>query len=436
MKEAKQFLNKYLNNNDTIVIACSGGPDSMCLVDLALHINKNIKIVVAHVNHNVREESASELLFVKKYCEDNNIIFESMKIDDYTNSNFEQEARDKRYKFFENLIIKYKAKFLLTAHHGDDLIETILMRLVRGSSLKGYSGFESVKKCKNYTILRPLVTTTKKDIIEYNKKNNIKYVLDYTNDLDVHTRNRYRKYILPRLKDEDSNVHLKFLKFSNLLLEYDSYIEKECNKIYRRVCKNDILDINLFNKLDHIIQIRIINIILSKIYENNIIYINDKNVYNIYNMIKSDKPNININLPKNKVGIKNYDKFFIATQIDRKKYKYIFDGKIVFENGMTIEKVTDVDSNSNYVCKLNSEDIKLPIIIRNRTLGDTMEVMNMKGHKKLKDIFIDSKIPLEKRDIWPIVTDSNNNILWIPGIKKSKYNKQKNEKCDIILKYY
>ena len=108
----------------------------------------------------------------------------------------------------------------------------------------------------------------------------------------------------------------------------------------------------------------------------------------------------------------------------------------MFEDGMAIEKVTDIDNNSNYVCRLDSNDIKLPIIIRTRNNGDTMKIMNMNGSKKVKDIFIDSKIPLEKRNSWPIVVDSDNNVLWIPGIKKSKYNKQKGEKCDIILRYY
>lgn len=100
-----------------------------------------------------------------------------------------------------------------------------------------------------------------------------------------------------------------------------------------------------------------------------------------------------------------------------------------------IIKVDSTDSNSNYVCRLNSLDIKLPLIVRNRKNGDKIKVKGMNGTKKIKDIFIDRKINKEDRDILPIVTDSDNNILWVPGIIKSVFDKSKNDSYDIILKY-
>ena len=417
LKDVKKFLNANIKDGDSIVLACSGGPDSMCLLDLL-------------------KESDEEEKFVKKYAKEHNVIFEFMKIEKYSNENFEFEARKKRYAFFEKLIKKYNAKYLLTAHHGDDLMETILMRLVRGASLKGYSGFEQITKLDNYTILRPLITLTKKDILEYNKAHNIKYYNDYTNDLDVHTRNRYRKYILPKLKDEDENVHLKFLKFSNLLSQYDSFVTSIADKSYKKVCQDNVIDIELFKKEDELIQNIIIRKILSKIYNDNIIYVNDKNISNINELIFNESPNKRIDLPKGMVAVKSYNKLYITLRKDADNYNYVFKNKIVLPNGMTIEKVKEEPTNSNYVCRLSSADIKLPIIIRNKKDGDVMTIMNLKGSKKIKDIFIDSKISLSERSKWPIVLDSDGNILWLPGIKKSKYNKQINEKYDIILKYY
>jgi tRNA(Ile)-lysidine synthase len=93
------------------------------------------------------------------------------------------------------------------------------------------------------------------------------------------------------------------------------------------------------------------------------------------------------------------------------------------------------DDNSNYVCRLSSSEVNLPLYVRSRKDGDKIDVMNMSGSKKIKDIFIDEKIPMSERKQWPLVVDSDNNIVWIPGIKKSKYNKSKDEKCDIIIKY-
>ena len=121
----------------------SGGPDSMALLHVLQLVKKDIdiRIICAHVNHNQRDESDEEEKYVKKYCKMNDIIFECIKINQWGDDNFENEARSRRYKFFEELIENYNAKFLMTAHHADDLIETILMRIVRGSTLKGYSGF-------------------------------------------------------------------------------------------------------------------------------------------------------------------------------------------------------------------------------------------------------------------------------------------------------
>ncbi|MBR1376472.1 MAG: tRNA lysidine(34) synthetase TilS [Bacilli bacterium] len=436
--EVHKFINENIRKDDTLILAISGGPDSMCLLDLIIKYREkvNINIIVAHVHHNVREESDQELIFVEEYSKKNNLIFETMKIEKYEKDNFESEARDKRYEFFDKLQKKYKANYLLTAHHGDDLMETILMRMVRGASLKGYSGFEQILKNDNYSILRPLITVTKEDIIKYNKLNKVPYVNDYTNDLDIHTRNRYRKYILPKLKEEDENVHLKFLKYSNLLIKYNNFVDEEAKKALKKVYVNNTLNISKFIKYDEIIRVRIINFILSTIYNDDIVCVDDKNVSDIHNLILSNKSNSKINLPKNKVAIKSYNEFYIIDNKEKDNYSYLFDKKIVLPNGKTIEKVEREESNSNYVCRLSTKDIKLPIIIRTKQEGDIITVMNMKGHKKVKEIFINAKIPMVDRNTWPIVTDSDNNILWIPGIKKTKYNKQNDEKYDIILKYY
>jgi len=152
MKEVKKYLSKALEPNSTLVVACSGGPDSMCLLDLVLkeRENKNLKIICAHVNHKMRVESEAEAEFVKNYCKKNNVVFEYMEINNYNDDNFHNQARLKRYDFFNELVEKYNAKYLLTAHHGDDLTETILMRIVRGSNLKGYLGFKKENDYKTY----------------------------------------------------------------------------------------------------------------------------------------------------------------------------------------------------------------------------------------------------------------------------------------------
>ena len=105
-------------------------------------------------------------------------------------------------------------------------------------------------------------------------------------------------------------------------------------------------------------------------------------------------------------------------------------------NGKNLEVIIDDDSNSNFVCRLNSSEIKLPLSVRNRKDGDKISIKGMLGRKKIKDIFIDEKIALHEREIWPVVVDADGNIVWIPGLKKSKFDKTKTENYDIILRYY
>lgn len=438
MKEVYLFLKNILNDNDSVVVATSGGPDSMALFHLLIKLKeeKNINIICAHVNHNTgRIGQNEEEEYVKQMCDKYNVICESMKIANYDNLNFESEARDKRYNYFEELINKYNAKYLLTAHHGDDLIETVLMRIVRGSTLRGYSGFSKIVDKRNYKILRPLIEVTKEDIINYNIENNIKYYIDQTNLEDIHTRNRYRKYILPRLKEEDKNVHLKFYKFSKMMIEYDNYIKKATNKVMD-IYQNNKLDLKKFNELEHIIKINVIYNILEDIYKDNLSNIHQNHVELILDLINSNKGNANINLP-NILVTKEYDILeFNSKKQEIKDYKFELNTTNKLPNGYNIDMINSSESDSNYICRIDINEVKLPLYVRNRLDGDKIYIKNLNGSKKLKDIFINSKINIEDRNIWPVVTDSNDNIIWLPGLKKSKFDKTKDQKYDIILRYY
>lgn len=432
MYEANKFLKDYLKDNITVVCATSGGVDSMVLLSILLKYN--VKIVCAHVNHNLREESFEEYEFVKKYCKDNNVIFEGTVLDKIEKGNLESEFRSKRYEFFDSIVKKYDAKYLLTAHHGDDLTETVLMRIVRGSSLEGYSGFDIISDRGNYKILRPLVYLTKEQIYEYAKENNIEYREDKTNKSDKYTRNRYRKYILPKLKEENKNVHIKFLKFSNELMGAYKFINEYIENLIKDNYYNNKLDIEVIKSMDEFVIKKIIYRLLKDEYKENIGLINDRNINEIIKIIKSDKPNLKIDLPLDIEVVKNYHILEIKKQTSNKPYKYEIKDEVKFELG-TIKVLKDTTLTNNYVCHLNSKDIKLPLYVRNRNEGDYIEILGMNGKRKIKDIFIDEKIPKDIRDKYPIVVDSNNTVVWIPGIKKSKYNGLKTKNYDIILWY-
>ena len=442
MNKAYDFLMKevQIKYGDTLVAAVSGGPDSMALIHLLARIKKaiDIEVVCAHVNHNTgRPGQLEEQKYVEKFCRNNNIIFESMVIEEYGDDNFENEARTKRYNYFEKVVKEYNAKYLLTAHHGDDLIETILMRLTRGSTLRGYSGFSKIVDRGFYKILRPFIEVTKNELIAYNKKNNIHYFIDSTNLEDIHTRNRYRKYIVPELKKEDINVHKKFYKFSTILLEYNNYIDKQVEKIIPKVCPQNIINIEEFMKLEHVIAMKVIYYILERIYQEDLMLITDHHAELIYNLIYSKKPNAFIYLPNNLKALKTYNYLeFINEPISNDEYEIEVINFINLPNGKNIEVVNKSDQTDNNICRLSSKDVKFPLRVRTRLDGDRISVKGMLGSKKINDIFIDEKISISERNMWPIVVDSNNTVVWLPGLKKSKFDKTKTENYDIILRYY
>lgn len=427
-----------LGNNDTIVVGCSGGPDSMALMYILMDIRKkiDIKIICAHVNHNVRIESKEEEKFLQEYCDANDIAFEAMTIEKYGDDNFHNQARKIRYQFFDEIIEKYNAKYLMTAHHGDDLMETILMRIVRGSTLKGYAGFEKKVEKDNYTLVRPLIFVTKQELEDFDKEKNIPYVIDKSNFKGKYTRNRYRKTVLPFLKEEDPNVHNKFLKFSDTLVEYNNYIDKVLKREINRVYKDNVIDIDLFLKNDLLIQKKIIFYIFEHLYQDDLYQINMTHVMEVINLMNSKHSNSSINLPGNYKAIKAYNELKISEEIDFiNNYEVEINEYVELPNNHTIKRVDEEEKNDNNVCRLLTNEITLPLYVRTRTLGDKMLLKKLNGKKKLKDIFIDAKVPINERDSWPVVVDSKNQILWIPGIKKSKFSKQKNENYDIILKY-
>ena len=426
-----------VEKNSTIVIGCSSGPDSMALFDMLLKKREeyNLKLICAHVNHNLRTQSKEEAIFMKAFCKENDVLFEYLLIDNYGDDNFHNEARNIRYNFFEEVVKKYDADYLMTAHHGDDLIETILMRISRGSSLKGYSGFQKEVEKDGYKIVRPLIDMTKEDLLEYNRENKVQYFIDSSNEKMKYTRNRYRANVLPFLKSEDPNIHLKYLKFSEDLDRAYQIVEREKQKVLKKVTKEGKIIIDLFKQVDSYFQKEILYSLINKFYEDDLILITDHHIDLIMKMLESKKANSYVDLPNDVIARKEYNLLEINRKNDEVfNYEIEYNKYVELPNGKVIKEGFD-EGNSNDICRLCSKEINLPLIIRNRRIGDKMKVKGLNGSKKIKDIFIDKKINSKERDLWPVVVDSTNNVVWLPGLKKSKYDKKKDEEYDIILKY-
>ena len=436
MDKSIDFITSNIVNNSTIVVAVSGGPDSIVLLNILNNLKEkyNYKIVCAHVNHKLRQESEEEEIFVKNICINNNIIFEKIDFDTYITTNIESEAHDRRYTFFEEIIKKYNSNYLLTAHHGDDLVETILMKLTRGSSLDGYIGFNKISNRNNYKIIRPLIFYTKEEILKYADDNNIEYRIDKTNFDKKITRNRYRLNILPLLKKENNNIHLKYLKFSEELEENNEFIREYINERYYIIIKENVINIKeLVNEKNFIIK-KIIYKFLLENYKNEIKLINDKHIDSIFNLVSNKKSGF-ISLPSNKQIYVSSESIYFINDKNKESYKLLLTEEMIDIPYGKIGIIKDTNLTNNYVTHLDSNNIKLPLYVRNIKDNDFIEVLNLNGTKKVKDVLKDCKVDKDKRDNYPVVIDSNNKIIFIPGLKKSKYDTLKQGKYDIIVWY-
>lgn len=271
-------IEKYnmINNGEKIVVAVSGGPDSICLLNILNNIKDklNIKIVVAHVNHSLREEADEETEYVKNFCKKLNIECYIKKVDiiEISKKNkvgTEEAGRKERYDFFDEVFSKTKSDRIATAHNLNDNAETVLMNIIRGSGLSGLKGIEEVR---DYKYIRPLIEISRKEIEEYCKENKLEPKYDKSNKENIYTRNKIRNILIPLLEKEfNPNIVKSISKLSELAKLDNEYfnniIKSEYNRIKLEENNNEIiLNLKEFNKLNNVIKSRLIIYTITKIF--------------------------------------------------------------------------------------------------------------------------------------------------------------------------
>ena len=408
----KEFIRSenLIEKDETIVVGVSGGIDSMVLLNVLY--NLGYKLVIAHVNHNVRVESKDELIFVKKYAEEKNIPFESTVLEKIEGTNFQDEARRLRYEFFFDVAKKYNATKIATAHHLDDLLETILMRISRGSNLYGYGGIKPIIHYGYTAIIRPLLCVTRKEIKAYQEANNIPFMEDGSNSKDKYTRNRYRHHVVPILVEENPNIYQNILRYSKQMYLTFDYIRKQSINLY--VKNKGEINNEEFMSLDDSVKLDYISYIL----EQKEIPCSYNKILLIKKMIQNNQPNGFVNVSKNYDFVKKYSTSFISKRVENQDYEFIMNigDEVILPNGNIVKIVRNLKNNEEIYLKLCYNTLVLPLKIRNRRDGDYFQFKF--GKKKIKDLFIDMKIPMDVRNTVPIILDNDGNILGIPGIIK------------------
>lgn len=423
---------EYINKK--FILCISTGIDSSVLLDLFINFKEKHKIdfIVAHCNHHRRTQSEEEEIYIKTFCEERNIkIYIKELFFDEDTDNFQAIAREKRYEFFDEVMKKEKADYLVLAHHGDDALETVLMRLTRGSSLKGYSGISDVIINRNYKIIRPLLSYSKEDIIKYQNMHKIKYYEDESNSHKDYTRNRFRLDIIPLLKKECPDILMKIKEYSICLRnagnEIDSLRDNFIESYVTRCEEKIVINRKEFLLLSNFLQEEVLFELVKKDK------LSKANINQLLNIIRSDKVNY-INYFKNIFDfIIEYDKIIVNYQHNEKK-----------EIDLIIDKLGHYVINDKfelYVLKkddnqvLKKEDVcyninNLPLRVRLRRPGDKIKLKA--GEKKIKDLFIDLKMPLEKRNE-ALILEKDGLVLAVLGVRKSVYLKD-SFNSDIIIR--
>ena len=276
LKTIEQF--KLIESGDRIVIGVSGGPDSMCLLNILKdimedkNINLSFSICVAHINHKIRREADEETRYVKEYCEKNNIPIyikeaEVIKIAEEKKIGLEEAGRDVRYNFFEEVLKKTNSNKIAIAHNLNDRAETVLMNLIRGSGPLGLKGIEA----KRNKYIRPLIQINRKQIEEYCEKEKLDPKFDKSNKDNTYTRNKIRNQLIPYLQREfNPNIIEAITKLSEIIEDEQNYLEKIVNNIYTNLlveeCEKEIiLNLKEFNKQDVVIKRKLILYTINKL---------------------------------------------------------------------------------------------------------------------------------------------------------------------------
>lgn len=235
-QKALEALKKHLRGGEVLIVGVSGGPDSVFLLRSLLEFKPKLNLVVAHINHSLRGPAAEEdTEFVKNLAKKNKLEFHSAKFNilslaKQAKKSVEETGRDFRYNFLHKLYKKKKASFILTAHHADDNLETVLFNLIRGGSLQAFTGMQEVSSNKNGDkFLRPLLCLSKQEILDFLIKNHITYRIDDTNSDITIPRNFIRHTVIPELKTLNPNLAQTILKNSQIFLEIKEFLENEAS---------------------------------------------------------------------------------------------------------------------------------------------------------------------------------------------------------------
>lgn len=430
--------NKMFNKGDRVIVAVSGGPDSICLLHILYVLKKRLGITLyaAHVNHCLRgEEGDEDESYVRKFCERLSIEFKSLKVD----VNFiakekkiscESAGREVRYNFFGELKEELKAQKIAIAHNANDQAETVLMRIMRGAGLQGLTGISPVR---DNIFVRPLIRTARDEIEKYCDNNNLQPRIDRTNLETIYSRNKIRLELIPYIENNfNRDIITALNRLSDIIKIDNDYLNYISRERFKKYCEIKIQKVIIFKEAfleDKAVLVRMIRMSLEAV-EGNLKDIEKIHVSSIIDVQKCSTGK-EIMLPHNLVALNDYGNVVVKKRMKESMescevqyelqigFNDIIDIKSKIHISLTELKEYKYHKKGKFVQYFDYDKIKGSITLRNRRKGDKFIPLGMIGSKKLKSLFIDLKISKDKRDKIPLICFGNN-IAWIVGYRISE----------------
>lgn len=438
LKKVRKTIEKYsmLKKGDRVLVAVSGGPDSIALLNILYELREeyNLKLMVVHLNHGLRgKESDRDEKFVRRMAERLNLKCYSKRIKPgalkENGVSPEESARRARYKYFEQLIQRLHCDRIALGHNADDQAETVLMRFIRGSGLKGLGGIPPVRK--KGMIIRPLIESSRKEIEEFLKTRNITYVIDSTNQSKNFLRNRYRHELIPFI-EKNLNPRLKksLVRMAEIFRRDEELINKKIKprgSFYKKNNEGIVIKLNLFKRLSKGKKLRIIMRVIEDLL-GDLRHFGAVHFQDILKISESKKPNQKIYLPRKLTAVRDYKLLKILFN-KKRELETKFNVKLkINDRTLIVSLNTCIESRLIFkkdikrlkmpknMALLDYDKLEKPLFFRNYCHGDRFIPLGSPGTKKLKDFFIDEKVPLERRYKIPVLV-SKDKIVWVAGYR-------------------
>lgn len=442
-RQAEKYIIKHdlCQHSETILVGVSGGPDSLCLLDILISLQSvfNLNLHIVHLNHQLRgEESDSDARFVADLAKRLGIdcTIENHDVKEYQSHHkctLEEAARELRYAFFSRIAESIGADHVAVGHNADDQAETIIMHLVRGTGLCGLKGMSpgmqmQIEGVGSISVIRPLLEVRRREIEEYCITRQLQPRYDSSNWSDDYLRNRIRSEIMPKLEEYNPAIVEGLIRMSRLVDEDINYIDQEVELVLESIIgyfsDGIIIDNDLFNALPMALKRRTLRVALGRLMGN----LKDMEMVHIESVIGviSDPAGKKLSLPSGLTLYGNYDNTCICrgenplfnlpslegeTALQIPGETYILGWKITTE---VLLEPPPISEAGGFMGLFDLDMTGERLTVRSRKEGDRFQPLGMENSKKLQDFMVDEKIPRVWRDNIPLVC-SGQHIIWVVG---------------------